>query len=66
MKRHEPIWLESKGFDGLWNQEGPCGCGIKDLAPCGDGPFRECVPAVVKDDGLFYPAPKWKKKGVVS
>lgn len=35
--------IEDCGGDGLWNPEGPCGCGIGDFAPCCDGPFRDCV-----------------------
>ena len=30
-------YLRSSGFDGLFNEEGPCGCGLDNLAPC------ECI-----------------------
>lgn len=29
-------WLEEKGYDGFYNEIGPCGCSIGDLFPCGD------------------------------
>lgn len=53
---HQPIWLSEHGHDGLYALEGPCGCGLDDFAPCGDGPFPECVPAKLHEDGLFYPS----------
>ena len=37
--------LKDNGFDGLCNPEAPCGCGIDDLAPCGDLDFIDCQPA---------------------
>lgn len=29
---------------GLCNTD--CGCSFEDFAPCGDGPYSDCVPAV--------------------
>ncbi len=29
-------WIRGEDKDGLWNPEIPCGCGLDDLAPCGD------------------------------
>jgi len=34
--------MELTGADGLWNGNGPCGCGKDDLAPCG-GMQHDCV-----------------------
>lgn len=36
-------YLAKNHYDGLCTED--CGCGVKDLAPCGDGPFPECQPA---------------------
>lgn len=59
-KSHDPTWLRAKGYDGLYATEGPCGCGLDDFAPCGEGPFPECVPAVQREDPegrpLYFPA----------
>lgn len=56
MIRH---WLsEHGGYDGLRGNDAgwECGCGVDDLAPCGDPfPFG-CVAARRGPDGLFYPA----------
>jgi hypothetical protein len=40
-------WLIKEGHDGLCNDE--CGCSVEDLAPCGDGPYPNCM--VAKDVG---------------
>jgi hypothetical protein len=34
--------MDQHGADGLWNGNGPCGCGRGDLAPCG-GIQTDCV-----------------------
>jgi hypothetical protein len=34
--------MDKTGADGLWNGNGPCGCGRDDLAPCG-GIKADCV-----------------------
>lgn len=36
--------LRAAGADGLV-VPGECGCGLGDFAPCGDGPYPECVAA---------------------
>lgn len=42
---HEMIseWMIQHGVEGLWNEEGPCGC--DGTAPCEDGPYPECEAA---------------------
>lgn len=38
-------WLKQNGFDGLASSSGdPCGCGLKDIAPCWTCPM-DCYPA---------------------
>jgi len=51
-------WLLEHRHDGLYFVNGgeECGCGIDDLAPCGEPFPRDCVAAVKGQDGLFYPA----------
>lgn len=38
--------LIAMGADGLYSTHGPCGCGLDDLAPCGEQ-CEECMPARV-------------------
>jgi len=46
-------WLVNAGYDGLCNDD--CGCSVDDLAPCGDGPYPDCVAAIsrVLKDGEY-------------
>ena len=37
------VGLKAEGFDGLWNEVGPCGCLIGNLSP-GDCLAEECQP----------------------
>ena len=39
-------YLERHGFAGLAAED--CGCGLGDLAPCGDGPHPDCDAAQVR------------------
>lgn len=39
-------WLKQNGADGLCEPETECGCGLDDLAPCGDGPHPKCKAAL--------------------
>jgi hypothetical protein len=39
-------WLKGHGYEGLCEDE--CGCGLDDFAPCADGPFPTCKPAMTK------------------
>ena len=36
-------YIKAHDLDGLCNDV--CGCGLDDLAPCGDGPFPDCCTA---------------------
>ena len=48
--------LRIKGYDGLCNKWGECGCEIGDLMPCGDG-VADCQAAYkhkVPDDLIGY------------
>ena len=50
--------LRKMGADGLYNPEGPCGCGIgnEDFVTCGCcETMLECVPAKRGKGGLYYP-----------
>lgn len=38
-------------YDGLCEPETECGCGVKDFAPCGQGPYHNCRPARARNDG---------------
>jgi len=29
-------WLKGNKFDGLFNEDGPCGCTLEDFCPCGE------------------------------
>ena len=29
-------YVEKNGYDGLWNEDGECGCEISNLVPCGE------------------------------
>jgi hypothetical protein len=52
---HRPEWLIERGYEGLCDPHESCGCSVDDFAPCGDGPFQDCVPAEERD-GLFFQA----------
>ena len=52
-------YLMQNGFDGLYWDNGEdekCGCGVKDLFPCGEI-YKDCIAAKKKDD-KYYPAAK--------
>ena len=38
-------YLKAHGYDGLYNPDIECGCGLDDFCPCDDGPNRDCIPA---------------------
>ena len=38
-------YLRERGYDGLCNVHGECGCGLGDLGPCGEM-SEECQPAI--------------------
>ena len=37
--------LRAMGIDGLYSEQGECGCSVDDLMPC-DSPCDNCEPAV--------------------
>lgn len=54
-------YLKENGYDGLCNPELECGCGLDDLAPCGEMGM-DCEPAYVAEspedpdhDYLYFP-----------
>lgn len=40
------LYLQEYGYDGLIDRTGMCGCGLENLAPCSDGPERDCRAAI--------------------
>jgi hypothetical protein len=36
-------WLKLRGFEGLYNLDGECGCEVGALGPCYDGIRQECM-----------------------
>ena len=51
--------LKEMGADGLYNDylgcDGLRGCGLDDFVPCDVCNLDDCVPAILKEDGYFYP-----------
>jgi hypothetical protein len=45
-------YLSENESDGLCHPDTECGC--DGSAPCGEGPFPDCL-AAQKHDGLYYP-----------
>jgi hypothetical protein len=39
-------YLKENDFDGLLCEDADCGCGLDDLAPCGEYDARDCKPAI--------------------
>jgi hypothetical protein len=66
-------FLVAHGYDGLCDQDVPCGCGLDDLCTCGER-MDECVPALKRKatkeeaeeaecqegDEIFFEAPEAK------
>jgi len=50
-------WLQTNGYDGLYNGDIECACLIDDIMPC-DGPGVWCSPGVKKPPSEF-----WKGEG---
>lgn len=53
VKQMAAVYIKEHGYDGLCNDE--CGCGIDDLAPCGEV-MGTCTAAFKGADDLFYDA----------
>lgn len=61
-------YLRAGGYDGLAGDE--CGCGLDDLAPCGE-PFMGCMPAwrwdcsdgICPDDSVAVGFCEWEGEG---
>ena len=53
--------LKRLGAQGFVDTDAECGCNLEDFAPCGDGPYSECQPAIKliipddPDDDLIDP-----------
>lgn len=57
--------LKSNDFDGLFNSDNECGCGIDDLAPC-DSYCMSCQPAIEveppsDDYDRYFASKNWTK-----
>lgn len=55
--------LKDNDFDGLYNDTSECGCGLDDLAPCGESTM-DCKPAIevvppTKDFDRFFADKGW-------
>ena len=48
-------YLEENGYEGLVSQNGQCGCGLEDLAPC-DESISNCEPGYKVPCGPDCPA----------
>ena len=54
MNMLEALREKKIGVDGLCNPEIECGCGLRNLVPCGAVDVDDCVAAKRKGD-LYYP-----------
>lgn len=57
------IYLKENDFDGLYNRDQGCGCGLDDLAPCGENTMN-CEPAIevippTEDFDRYFSDRKW-------
>jgi hypothetical protein len=54
--------LREIGADGLYNEDGECGCGLDDMEPCAGYCNLSICEAAVKRGDLFYPMEGGKKE----
>lgn len=58
-------WLKSHGYDGLYNEEFECGCGLNDLGPC-EVIGSKCVAGYRWKDGTYMDKPETSNSKLIA